>query len=87
MSDPAEVRSAIRSGKWDGPTASLAPGFTQANLVALPADDAFDFLRFCVANPRPCPVLEVTDPGSFEARLHCPWRGSADRYPALSRAS
>ena len=66
MSDPAEVRSAIRSGRWDGPTASLAPGFTQANLVALPAADAFDFLRFCVANPRPCPILEVTDPGSFE---------------------
>ncbi len=72
MSDPAEVRSAIRSGEWDGPTASLAPGFTQANLVALPAEDAFDFLRFCVANPRPCPVLEVTDPGSFEPTYTAP---------------
>jgi uncharacterized protein YcsI (UPF0317 family) len=64
--DPAAVRAAIRARSWDGPTASLAPGYTQANLVALPAADAFDFLRFCVANPRPCPVLEVTDPGAFE---------------------
>jgi uncharacterized protein YcsI (UPF0317 family) len=31
----------------------------------LPQADAFDFLRFCVNNPRPCPVLEVCDPGAF----------------------
>ena len=43
-----------------------APGYTQANLVVLPEADAFDFLRFCVRNPRPCPVLDVTDPGSPE---------------------
>ena len=66
MQGPEEVRAAIRAGEWDGPTAALAPGYTQANLVALPAADAFDFLRFCVANPRPCPVLEVCDPGSPE---------------------
>jgi uncharacterized protein YcsI (UPF0317 family) len=64
--DPHAVRAAIRAGQWDGPTASLAPGYTQANLVALPAEDAFDFLRFCVANPRPCPILEVCEPGSPE---------------------
>jgi uncharacterized protein YcsI (UPF0317 family) len=34
--------------------------------VVLPEADAFDFLRFCVRNPAPCPVLEVTDPGSPE---------------------
>src|SRR3954451_2551487 len=61
---PADVRAAIRRGDWTAPTAGLASGFVQANLVALPAADAFDFLRFCVANPRPCPVLEVTDTGS-----------------------
>jgi uncharacterized protein YcsI (UPF0317 family) len=64
--DPRSVRAAIRAGQWDGPTAALAPGYAQANLVALPVADAFDFLRFCVANPRPCPVLEVGEPGSFE---------------------
>ena len=58
-------KSAPRSapGELDGPTAALAPGFAQANLVVLPEADAFDFLRFCVANPRPCPVLEVLEPG------------------------
>jgi uncharacterized protein YcsI (UPF0317 family) len=63
---PAEARTAARRGEWSGPTAGLAPGFTQANLVALPEADAFTFLRFCVRNPKPCPVLEVTDPGSPE---------------------
>jgi uncharacterized protein YcsI (UPF0317 family) len=64
--EPAALRAAMRRGQLTGPTAGLAPGFTQANLVALPEADAFDFLRFCVRNPKPCPVLEVTDPGSPE---------------------
>jgi uncharacterized protein YcsI (UPF0317 family) len=72
MHTPAEVRAAIRAGTFDGPTAALAPGFTQANLVVLPETDAFDFLRFCVANPRPCPVLEVCDPGDPEPRNFAP---------------
>jgi uncharacterized protein YcsI (UPF0317 family) len=63
---PAEARAAIRAGEWSGPTAGLAAGFTQANLVVLPEADAFAFLRFCLRNPKPCPVLEVTDPGSPE---------------------
>src|ERR1044071_6789195 len=66
MSTPEQVRAAIRAGGFDGPTAALAPGFTQANLVVLPEADAFDFLRFCVANPRPCPVLEVLEPATTE---------------------
>jgi len=66
MERPGDVRAAIRRGEWTAPTAGLATGFVQANLVALPAADAFDFLRFCVANPKPCPVLDVTDPGSVE---------------------
>lgn len=63
-STAGEARAAIRAGQWTGPTAGLAPGYTQANLVILPQADAFDFLRFCVRNPKPCPVLDVTDPGS-----------------------
>jgi uncharacterized protein YcsI (UPF0317 family) len=42
----------------------LAPGNVQANLVILPKDLANDFLRFAQANPRPCPVLGVTEVGS-----------------------
>jgi uncharacterized protein YcsI (UPF0317 family) len=36
----------------------------QANLVILPRDLAHDFLRFAQANPRPCPVLAVSEAGS-----------------------
>jgi uncharacterized protein YcsI (UPF0317 family) len=63
---PDALRAAIRRGSWTGPTAGLAAGHAQANLVVLPREDALDFLRFCVHNPRPCPVLEVTDPGATE---------------------
>ena len=53
MLDAAGLRAAARAGDHTGPTAGLAPGYTQANLVALPEADAFDFLRFCVQNPKP----------------------------------
>ena len=59
-----EVRSRIRSGEHDGTTGGLARRHVQTNLVILPEDYAFDFLKFCVRNPKPCPVLEVTDVGS-----------------------
>ncbi len=48
----------------DGSTAGLAPGFVQGNLAVLPRDWADEFLRFCQANPKPCPVLGVSEPGS-----------------------
>jgi uncharacterized protein YcsI (UPF0317 family) len=32
----------------------------------LPASLAFDFLLFCQRNPKPCPLLGVTDPGSTD---------------------
>ncbi|MER3397848.1 MAG: putative hydro-lyase [Chloroflexota bacterium] len=63
---PAEARALIRSGAWTGPTSGLAMGYVQANLVVVPKEYAFDFLRFCVRNPKPCPLLEVTEPGSPE---------------------
>lgn len=62
--EPEVVRARIRAGEHTGPTGGLAPGFVQTNLVILPEDLAFDFLKFCVRNPKPCPVLEVTDAGS-----------------------
>ena len=72
MLDAAGLRAAARAGDHTGPTAGLAPGYTQANLVALPEADAFDFLRFCVQNPKPCPVLDVTDAGSPEPAQMAP---------------
>lgn len=68
----SRVRSRIRRGEYAGPTSGLAPGFVQANLVILPRKLAFDFLRFCVHNPKPCPILEVTEEGSPEAALMAP---------------
>jgi len=59
-----EVRLASRSGGFDGATSGLAPGFVQGNLAILPRDWADDFLRFCQANPKPCPVIGVSDAGS-----------------------
>src|SRR6266446_4260890 len=56
-------RSRIRAGDFSGPTAGLAPGNVQANLVILPKALPHDFLRFAQANPKPCPVLAVSEPG------------------------
>ena len=56
-------RVRMRQGLFTGPTSGLAPGNVQANLVILPAELANDFLRFAQANPRPCPVLGVTEVG------------------------
>jgi len=59
-----EARECIRSGRWRSPTAPLAPGFVQANLVVLPADVACDFAKLCARNPRPLPLLERMVRGS-----------------------
>jgi len=63
---PKEIREEIRRGKYTGVTAGLAPGYVQANLAVLPQEHAYDFLLFCQRNPRPCPLIEVTDVGSPE---------------------
>ncbi|MEM7652372.1 MAG: putative hydro-lyase [Pseudomonadota bacterium] len=62
--DPASIRHAARLGQFDGHTSKLAPDRVQTNLVVLPADYAADFLLFCQRNPKPCPLLGVTDRGS-----------------------
>jgi uncharacterized protein YcsI (UPF0317 family) len=67
-----EVRERIRDGEYSGTTGGLASGFAQANLVVLPEEYAFDFLKFCVRNPKPCPVLEVTEAGSPEPVVTAP---------------
>src|ERR1700760_731274 len=59
----ARERQRIRTAAFDGPTAGLAPGNVQANLVILPKALAHDFLRFAQANPKPCPILAVSEAG------------------------
>lgn len=58
-----EARLAIRSGSWTGHTSGSAPNHVQGNVVILPASLANDFLRFCQRNPKPCPLLAVSEPG------------------------
>ncbi|MEO1550867.1 MAG: putative hydro-lyase [Pseudomonadota bacterium] len=60
---PGRARQAIRAAEYTRHTAGLAPGRLQANLVILPQAHAEDFARFCVLNPRPCPVVGRTPPG------------------------
>lgn len=66
---PKEIRGLIRKGKWDKPTAGLAMGYAQANLVILPQKYAFDFLLFCQRNPKPCPLIEVLEPGQYRTEV------------------
>src|SRR5438128_16443 len=68
----ADLRLQARQGKLGGPTPGLALGYVQANLVVVPRDLAFDFLLFCQRNPKPCPLLDVTEPGSPEPKLVAP---------------
>lgn len=69
---PEQARAAIRKGEWTAPTAGLAMGYAQANLVVLPKRYAFDFLLFCQRNPKPCPLLEVVEEGRFRPEALAP---------------
>ncbi len=65
LSTPAfEARQRIRRGEYAGQTSGIAPGHVQGNLMILPQDLAADFLLFCQRNPKPCPVLAVSEPGN-----------------------
>jgi uncharacterized protein YcsI (UPF0317 family) len=70
--DARDLRRACRSGEFRQPTTGFAAGFAQANLLVLPREDAFDFLLFCQRNPKPCPLLEVTEPGDAEPKRFAP---------------
>jgi uncharacterized protein YcsI (UPF0317 family) len=58
-----DARLAARSGEFDAPTAGHAYGYVQGNLAILPHDYAEEFLRFCQANPKPCPLIGVSEKG------------------------
>lgn len=63
MLSPAEARARIASGSHVHGTAGMANGHVQGNLVILPKPWAYDFMAFCNANPKPCPLLAVGEPG------------------------
>ncbi|HEX7659656.1 MAG TPA: putative hydro-lyase [Pseudonocardiaceae bacterium] len=66
--DPAEARARFRAGLRT-PTAGWAPGYAQANLIIVPQDYAYETLLFGQRNPKPCPIIDVSDAGSPRTAL------------------
>lgn len=68
LAQAREARASYRAGTA-APTSGVAHGLVQANLIAVPADWAFETLLFAQRNPKPMPVLEVLESGRMESRL------------------
>src|SRR5205814_6658223 len=62
LSPSVAARHACRSGMANT-TAGVANGFGQGNLVILPEKLAASFHRFCQLNPKPCPIIGMSDVG------------------------
>ena len=56
-----EIRGRCRTADFTQQTSGLAPGYVQCNIVILPAGDAAHFESFCTLNPKPCPLLAVSE--------------------------
>ena len=65
---PSDARARFRDGLVT-PTSGWCDGYTQANLISVPRDLAWDFLLFAQRNPKPCPVLDVLDAGEVAGPL------------------
>ncbi|NJC66167.1 putative hydro-lyase [Planosporangium flavigriseum] len=65
---PAAARAAFRAG-LSTPTSGWCAGATQANLIAVPREYAYDVLLFTQRNAQACPVIDVTDPGDPRTSL------------------
>jgi uncharacterized protein YcsI (UPF0317 family) len=72
--DPAQLEAAlqarqqIRAG-FDQPTAGMAAGMTQVNMISVPKEWAYDFLLYAHRNPQSCPVLDVLEEEVYQTRL------------------
>ena len=76
------ARLACRNGNAEQ-TAGVAPGYVQGNLAILPEKDAAAFHRFCQLNPKPCPIIgmsEVGDPRIPSLGLDLDIRTDVPRY-------
>jgi len=69
---PDEFRQLVRRGEWTGDTSGVCRNHGRANLIALPREFAFEFLLFCVRNPRPCCVSDVTEAGDPRPMMTAP---------------
>lgn len=79
---PTEFRHVVRRGEWTGGSEMACRGYAQANVTIVPKDYAYDFLVFCNRNPRPCPVIDITEVGDPHPRLMAP---EADLRTDLTR--
>ncbi|WP_200769724.1 putative hydro-lyase [Halarsenatibacter silvermanii] len=61
--NPARIRRLIRRGEINQPTPGLAEEYSQANLVILPEEYAFEFFLFSFRNTKPCPLLDILEAG------------------------
>jgi uncharacterized protein YcsI (UPF0317 family) len=66
--EPKELRELARTGK-NFTTSGLAKGHVQTNVVIIPKSHAFEFTLFCIRNPKPCPIVEVMDPGEYVSSI------------------
>ena len=57
-----QARRACRAG-MASTTAGVASGYVQGNLAILPEKFASAFHRFCQLNPKPCPIIGMSDVG------------------------
>src|SRR6187399_2624933 len=64
LSPSVAARLACRTGMASS-TAGVANGYVQGNLVILPEKLAASFHRFCQLNPKPCPIIGMSDVGDF----------------------
>jgi uncharacterized protein YcsI (UPF0317 family) len=64
VSTPVTLRHMIRAGRFTDQTSGQCAGFVQGNVVILPCAEADAFLRFCTLNPKPCPVLAISEVGA-----------------------
>jgi len=77
-----DARLAYRANKV-GVTAGVAPGYVQGNLAILPKSLAASFQKFCELNPKPCPIIgmsEVGDPRIPALGLDLDIRTDIPRY-------
>src|SRR3954465_891602 len=63
LSPSVAARHACRTGMATT-TAGVANGYVQGNLVVLPEKLAASFHRFCQLNPKPCPIIGMSDVGN-----------------------
>lgn len=69
---PQEFRAIVRKGEWTDGSIMACQGYAQTNMAIVPKEYAYEFLLFCNRNPRPCPILDVTEPGDPRPKLMAP---------------